>query len=657
MDGGRSKCPDPLGLPRHPPHLGHGARSVSSSPRFPSILPSSIVLGIVWIASAAVTGRQLAAQSQTLSESDSAALVEEARERQRAFEAYRASRIPLTQPPEGRCDEQIGRMCIWFGGEDEVNFPAEPPETGLARSELIGILSTASEQIADSWITGQLVRYLVEDRNYRQAENVARECALVQAWWCSALLGYVLHLRGEVVEAESTFRSAITAMPDQERELWSTPGYVLTRDGRGDFEEGDPAERTRQSELFWRFSDPLFLVEGNDRFTEHFARLVEVRNHEDAGGPQALEWEDDLAETLIRYGRTVGWSRSRGGRARSFSGPGLLQDDRRVIAHHHPRSRGYIFPEEFIEAPADIPPESWITAPREARTWYAPPYAPDFTALETQVGRFRRGDDMLVVGAYRPNLALDPRFAAAPRERREGPSGPLDPFARDRPPPDRPVSPAVAEAGPPIEGPVWAGFFLLPEGGREAIETRSADAEGVFTLRAPPGRYVSSLEVLELGARRAWRARQGVSQGSLTPGLAAVSDLLILTEGAPFPASLEEALPHVRPGIRIADGERFTVVWEAYGLQIQEPIQVTLGFTQGRPGFLQRVGEFLGVLEPDDPVEVTFTDAGPDVVQTAFRAVALELPDLEPGEYTLHLRVDLAGREPAIASRPIIVMP
>ena len=89
----------------------------------------------------------------------------------------------------------------------------------------------------------------------------------------------------------------------------------------------------------------------------------------------------------------------------------------------------------------------------------------------------------------------------------------------------------------------------------------------------------------------------------------------------------------------------------------REPIQVTLGFTQGRPGFLQRVGEFLGVLEPDDPVEVTFTDAGPDVVQTAFRAVALELPDLEPGEYTLHLRVDLAGREPAIASRPIIVMP
>lgn len=84
---------------------------------------------------------------------------------------------------------------------------------------------------------------------------------------------------------------------------------------------------------------------------------------------------------------------------------------------------------------------------------------------------------------------------------------------------------------------------------------------------------------------------------------------------------------------------------------------MTVGFTEGRPGFLQRVGEFLGVLEPDRPVEVTFSDAGPDAVQTAFRAVTLELPELDPGQYTLHLRLDLAGREPAIASRPIIVEP
>ncbi len=56
----------------------------------------------------------------------------------------------------------------------------------------------------------------------------------------------------------------------------------------------------------------------------------------------------------------------------------------------------------FLESPSDVPPESWITAPREARTWFAPRYSPDMRPLETQVGRFRRGEMMLVVGAYRP---------------------------------------------------------------------------------------------------------------------------------------------------------------------------------------------------------------------------------------------------------------
>jgi hypothetical protein len=53
---------------------------------------------------------------------------------------------------------------------------------------------------------------------------------------------------------------------------------------------------------------------------------------------------------------------------------------------------------------------------------------------------------------------------------------------------------------------------------------------------------------------------------------------------------------------------------------------------------------------------VTFEDTGPDVVQTAFRTIELELPDLEPGEYTLHLRLDLVGRTPVVRSRPILVM-
>jgi hypothetical protein len=299
-----------------------------------------------------------------------------------------------------------------------------------------------------------------------------------------------------------------------------------------------------------------------------------------------------------------------------------------MVGHHHPKSRGYLFPEDFLESPSDIPPESWITAPREARSWYAPPYAPEMRGLETQVGRFRRGDEMLVVGAYRPTISGG------------GNNG------------------GVASAWSPdggIEGPANAALFLVPEDGEKPIQIQGNEPEGVLTLQAQPSRYVSSLEVVDLQGKQAWRARQGVVQLPLVPGLVDVSDLMILKEGAPLAESLDEALPHVRPGVRLSPGERFPVLWEVYGLRILEPVRVTIGFSRGRPDFLTRVGEFLGVIEPEERVDITFDETGPDRIQTVFRSMILELPDLEPGEYTLHLQLNLSGRTPVVTSRPIIV--
>ena len=253
-------------------------------------------------------------------------------------------------------------------------------------------------------------------------------------------------------------------------------------------------------------------------------------------------------------------------------------------------------------------------------------------ALETQVGRFRRGAMMFVVGAYRP---------VPPEAEQVGAEAPESDAQRS------------GEFG--IRGQPHAALFLIPEDGSEPKFVRGTDAEGVLTISSPPGRYVSGLEVVDQPGRQAWRARQGVAQLPLAPGLLDVSDLLILKEGTPLPESLDEAIPHVRPGVRIRKGERFPVVWEAYGLRVEKPVRVTLGFTRGRPGFLSRVGEFLGVLEPDRPVEVIFEDRGPDFVQTVFRSIEFQLPDLDPGEYTLHLKLELAGLLPVVRSRPIFV--
>ncbi len=621
-------------------------------------LPATLAVGV--LLGLPGPGRErLAAQAVDSAQMDSASLVQHAHERQRDFEAFRASRIPLSPlPGPGRCDQSIGRICIWFGGEDEEDFPPEPPETTMARTELVRTLSGIAAQVHDPWVTGELVRYLLEEGQPSDAEQLARDCRLTERWWCDALLGYVLQIRGSFVDAETAFRTAIDSMPAEERERWTTPGYLLTKKGDEVFADSAPAARARLWSLFWRLSDPLYLVPGNDRLTEHYARLVEATLDRSAASPQAMEWGDDIDEALIRYGRMIGWSRSRTRPVGMRGGRLDMSDTREVIGHHASGSRGYLFPEEFLKAPAEVPPESWITAPREAHTWYAPPYAPDLTELETQVGRFRRGEEMLVVGAYQP-AEPEPAAQESAKPRFEfgrGRPARYNPFEQRRR--ERQEAPDTASPKPvEIEGPVEVGLYLVPETGGEALDTLGDAPEGVFTLEVPQGRYVSSMELYEPGAKRAWRARQGLVQTPLTPGLVAVSDLMILKQGASLPASLDEAIPDVRPGVRIRRGERFVVVWEVYGLRIQERVGVTLGFTKGRPGFLQRVGRFLGILKPEQPVDVTFRDTGPSAVQTAFRAVEVQLPKLDPGDYTLHLRLDLAGREPVVTSRPITVVP
>jgi len=555
---------------------------------------------------------------------DSADIVDEMRDMQEEFERFRESRIPVQRDANpGTCDEQIGRICIWFGGDAEEDFPAEAREVGQARVELIRSLSEAFDQVRDRWVLGQLAHYLVESRNMGEAERVAAACGIDEAWWCSALLGYVYHVWTRYVDAEDAFHDALDTMPDSVRTAWIRPRYIFTSDALEAFDAEPEEARQRRWELLWQLSDPLFLFEGNDRFTDHYARLVQAENRRDAAHPQNMEWDEDQEEALVRYGMNTGYSRTHDP-ARGF---GNLQDTRRVVGHHHPMSRGYLFPEVFLTSPSDIPPESWITAPREARTWHAPLYAPDVRGLETQVGRFRRGDEMLVVGAYRPTV----------------------PVADGR------VAPAWSERGG-VQGEAGAALFLVPEDGSEPVHVQGSDPEGVLAVQTWPGRYVSSLEVVDPEGRRAWRARQGIAQLPLAPGLVAVSDLMILREGAPLPETMEEAIPDVRPGVRVSVGERFPVVWEVYGLGVRQPVRVTIGFSRGRPGFLERVGAFLGVIDPERNIEIAFDEAGPeDEVQAVFRSIEIELPDLDPGEYTLHLQLEISGRDPVVASRPIIV--
>ncbi len=118
---------------------------------------------------------------------------------------------------------------------------------------------------------------------------------------------------------------------------------------------------------------------------------------------------------------------------------------------------------------------------------------------------------------------------------------------------------------------------------------------------------------------------------------------------------MDEALPTALPATRIEAGDAFKVAWELYGLRVGESARVRIGVNPRRTGLARRLGEFLRLLEPNEPVVMTSEDAGPDVLGTVFRAVELNLSDLEPGEYTLTVEIELAGREPMTVDSPITI--
>ena len=615
----------------------------------------AILAGLLPAASSRLSGQEV--------NPDSLDLLADAKEVQAKFERYREQRIPpeLATYGGGGCDDLVGRFCLRFGNgedDDEWQVPPEPVEFGMARVQVLKDLAEIGKEIpGDSWLMGQRVFYMGEVGNWSEAENLIRRCSGEQ-WWCTALFGYVKHSQGDFVFAAEIFDRAIEQMTPEEAERFRTPTYLLDPGAMEIYEESDDKEAAE--DRLWLLSDPLYIVEGNDRKTEQYSRQVLIRMRQGSENAYGVVWGDDIEQLTLRYGAEKAWERVKG-----LVGQGL-QDTRTIVGRHHPKSKEFLPPREGLVDPAEVAPGDWTIGEIRPWTGYAPPYAPDFDPLETQVARFRRGDSLLVVGAFAPAVEDAPTVDARrtnrnprgvnprpPRnETRADRQARLNPFGQRVEVPE-PFMPAEPEP----EGPVRSALFLIETEDGDRHEVLGEGPEGVFQLQVDNGRYIIGVEAFSESAKQAWRDRHGLWQDDLVPGLAAVSDLLILKGGGELPETLDEALPTAMAATRIRAGEAFKIAWELYGLRIGESASVRIGVDQGGQGLLRRLGAFLRVLEPDAPVVMTYEDAGPDVLGTVFRAVQLNLPDLEPGEYTLSVEIELAGREPMVVARPIIIVP
>jgi hypothetical protein len=555
-----------------------------------------------------------------------------ARDAVRDFERSRARLLPDYPggSADGRCDVPIGRLCYW-DNNDDAPVPPEPPAALRARTALLARLDSAAADSADDWIAGQRVRYLLEIGRAADARQAAAACRGTP-WWCQALASLAHHAADDHRAAAAAHDSARALLPDSAaRCAWDDVAPWLPPDAARAYHRlaCGSADRRRYEARFWRLAQPFWALPANDLRTELAARRTLVRLFATAVNPQRLPWGDDLAESDVRYGVPIAWTVRR-----PPLGSGL---DPSVVGHEPTPSYDFtpdartLAPATLLAAP--LPPalaggRAWSLRRPLAQTRYAPHYtALGVSPLDHQLARFRRGDSLVIVGAYtapardsiRPAAATPPRLVAALV---------VDDTA------GRPAAARLRDDAPPTGA---------------LVATLSAD------LPATPPPWLASLEVLDTAAtptteprgrppaapQRGRAARVRIALAPL-PADAALSDLLLVRPGDYGPAPLLAAVADSAAGAPvIRAGELFGLYWEVYGATAA-PRTIAITATRTSTSAWQRLGALVGRAVVAQPVSLRYADPVAPGAPPG-RYVALRWPLVPPGTYRLAVSVTAAG--------------
>jgi len=575
----------------------------------------SVVLAVALPAAQRVARDTLSVARDTQRVASAAA--DAARDAQHSFERERRRSLPWWNgPTPRRCDEVVGRFCLWHDEDSGFDPGPEREKVKAAREQLLSILQRSSDLApADGWVAGQRVRYLVEAGRLEEARSTAAACAAeapagaaaeaaeaAGAWWCSALMGYAMHALGAFPAADSHYAVALASMPVEERCWWRDLSDLLEGDLLDSYEDLSCEQREALEGRIWWLADPMYMVPGNDRRTEHFSRHVLNRLQPGAASPYGVAWGPDLEEILIRYGWPQSWSRRRhpvysAGRRRPS-----------ITGHDPHRSFRFLPPADFVSEFATIAPADWELEPRRPHEEYLPKYASSFDdeedGFEHQLAIFRRGGSAFLIGAYE--------------------------WTTDSLPPDTPVRVALV--------------CSRESGSSRVAESETADRRGVLTLLAPPETCVLAIEAFAASAGRAARVRHGRRIEAFHDG-PAISDILLLdpVRSGAAPGSLEEALETVRSSTRVRPGERVALLWELYGVREGTRLDVRVSLTKPGKSFLRRAAEWIGLARDEDPtVSLEWREESAGGPGPVARFLELQIPDLSEGDYLLSASVRLA---------------
>ncbi|MGY8779224.1 MAG: hypothetical protein ACKVIN_14035, partial [Longimicrobiales bacterium] len=446
----------------------------------------------------------------------SSEVLRSARAAQALFERRRLRYLPeVYGSSNGPPDERVGRFLTWYGEGEWYPVP-EHPEIVSLRSGLVAELdSLQGISPGDGWILGQRVWYRAMGGQWSDALEAARSCGDATPWWCGALTGFSLHGLGRYVDAQMAFDEALNATDEETRTRWTTPRWIVDSSARALLETSvdQPAVFDAMLDRLWQLSDPLYLVDGNDRRTAHLARWTVTSLREGARNPFQYTWADDLTQLTVRSGWAVGWERSPSRDLADMTG---------VTSHKHPEGRDFMPPGSALEALDEAVPADFRADLKNPSSLYAPAYAPLLLPMEGQVAVFPRGQTMAVVATqFLPDDTTVHADHAHPRTWLE----------------------AGDQAGRPDE----SGLFLVPAADGSGVSAgvvfearRRGRVTGGLVVEVPTGTYLFSSEYWSPERRRAGRYRDVIQERRALEDLATLSDIVLLRPTNPEPRSLEE---------------------------------------------------------------------------------------------------------------------
>lgn len=580
-----------------------------------AILPVLVVMLGVWSDAAPGICPPIA-QSDTsgnVQQSDSQSTRERLRRAQEDFERLRRRHLPRTLGyGGGPCDERIGRLCYWDDDDPDWQPQPEVSRVALARDTFLTLLDSAAARYpSDGWILGQRVRYLTEVERLDEATAAVERCR-ADAWWCGVLSAFLAHLRQDFARADAQFAASLAAMPDTLRCAWTDLTEILDGGLASAYRRASCADREAQNERIFWLADPLYLVPGNERRSEHFARLVYDRLHDGTEIVSDMRWGEDNRELVLRYGWSEGWDQTR---ADPVSGTPTIIGRRRRGGEH------FIPPPDFVTSPAEIGWDSWSLDPERPRERYAARDITTFDTLGAQVAVFRRQDAVVVVAA----LAVPER------------------------------QPDSAGTAPHAE----VGLVATRDEGSGMLITRDtvASHEARLTLRMPAVPALLSVEALNRFDHVAARRRYWLETPQDPPGRFGVSDLLMLDRADLLPNTLDQAIALARTGTSFTQGDSINIFWELYGTAATEGRAVSLVVIKEDKGFLRRTAEWLGLADSDKPtIRLEWTDTAADHFRGYGRAVTLQLPEGQEGRFTIRLVATTPGGLSAVATKEIRIV-